>query len=131
MDRGKYERTKGIRKQIGKKLKGRKKSPKAHKFPKGKEHPFWKGGRSRWYKEGYYTAEYLKWRKKVFEKDNYTCQKCGAKGNKVYLTAHHKKSWTHFPKLRFIVSNGETLCEDCHKSTDNYKGRAKRKKSWQ
>ena len=118
------------KKKISRGMKGRKKSSKAHKFPKGEKHPFWKGGRSRWYKEGYYTTEYIKWRTKVFERDNYTCQKCGAKGNKVYLTAHHIKSWTHYPKLRFLLSNGLTLCEDCHNLTDNYKGRAKGKKPW-
>ena len=61
---------------------------------------------------------YKKWREKVFKRDNYTCQKCGAKSKKnkqVYLEAHHIKGWTKYPKLRFVVSNGLTLCEKCHK----------------
>jgi len=90
---------------------------------KGTENPNWKGGTSRNYKTGYYSREYIIWRIAVFTRDNYTCQKCGANGNKKYLTAHHIKSFAHYPELRFEVDNGETLCEDCHKETDNYKGR--------
>ena len=83
----------------------------------------WKGGISRTYKTGYYTPKYREWRIKVFERDNYTCQKCGVSGNKKYLTAHHIKSFSHYPELRFSLSNGITLCEPCHSKTDNYKGR--------
>lgn len=93
----------------------------------GENHHFWKGGRSREYKTGYYSTKYLDWRKAVFERDNYVCQKCGVTGNKEYLTAHHIKSFTYYPKLRFVISNGVTLCEKCHELTDNYKGRANRK----
>lgn len=87
----------------------------------GDKNPNWKGGRSKGYKTGYYSLEYKQWRTSVFEKDNYKCKICGVTG--VYLTAHHIKSFARFPKLRFEISNGMTLCEDCHKSTDNYKGR--------
>lgn len=62
---------------------------------------------------------------KVFERDNFTCQFCEVRG--VYLTVHHIKSWANFPELRFVVDNGITLCEECHKLTDNYKGRNKNK----
>lgn len=105
---------------------GRKKSPKAYSFPKGEKHPLWKGGNSRWYKEGYWTPEYHKWRQEVFERDDWTCQTCGnrcSKENPVYLTAHHIKSWARFPESRFDVDNGLTLCSECHKKTDNFKGR--------
>ena len=44
---------------------------------------------------------------------------CGLRG--CYLEAHHKKSWSKFPKLRLNIENGITLCLDCHKLTDNYK----------
>ena len=93
----------------------------------GKQHHLWKGGISKGYKTGYYSRAYKDWRTKVFTRDKYICQQCGVSGNKKYLTAHHIKSFANYPKLRFDVNNGKTLCEDCHKLTDNYKGRANRK----
>ena len=91
---------------------------------KGKNHKWWKGGKSKNYKEGYYSAEYKQWRLQIFERDFYKCQGCNKVGG--YLTAHHIKSWAKYPKLRFDINNGITLCEDCHKLTDNYKGRGKK-----
>ena len=91
---------------------------------KGKNHPNWKGGTSKAYKTGYFRVEYKEWRRKVFERDNYACKKCGFKGSQGYLTAHHIKSFAKYPELKFIVSNGITLCRDCHSLTDNYKGRS-------
>ncbi len=93
---------------------------------KGEKCNFWKGGISRSYKTGYYSAEYKRWRMAVFERDNWTCQFCGIRGNQTggYLTAHHIKSFSKFPNLRFIINNGITLCDECHKLTDNYKGKS-------
>lgn len=88
---------------------------------RGKDNNKWKGGISRGYKTGYYSTEYKNWRLKVFTRDNYICQGCGARG--IYLTAHHIKSFAHFPELRFDLNNGLTLCETCHSKTDNYKGK--------
>lgn len=104
----------------------RKTKIKSKKTPKGKKHSNWKGGNSRGYKTGYYSAEYKKWRKKVFERDDYICQKCKGKRGQ-YITAHHIKSFAKYPKLRFEISNGITLCEKCHSETDNYKGRGNKK----
>lgn len=89
---------------------------------KGENHPNWKGGVSRGYKTGYYSLEYKNWRKAVFLRDDFKCCECDSDG---YITAHHIKSFAHYPDLRFELSNGKTLCEECHKKTDNYKGRAK------
>ncbi|HIH22634.1 TPA: HNH endonuclease [Candidatus Micrarchaeota archaeon] len=93
----------------------------------GTNHWNWKGGTSKGYRNGYYSLGYKNWRRKVFERDSFTCQGCGVKGNKKYLTVHHIKSFVHYKKLRYELSNGITLCESCHSKTDNYKGRAKRK----
>lgn len=89
----------------------------AHLKPEAKVHR-----RERYYH--YMDKPYRDWRKAVFERDNYVCQDCGAKGG--YLTAHHIKSWAKYPELRYELSNGKTLCEPCHTRTDNYKGRAKK-----
>ena len=51
------------------------------------------------------------WRAAVLKRDGYTCQHCG---NKQHLQAHHIKEWAKFPALRFVVSNGLTLCQPCH-----------------
>jgi 5-methylcytosine-specific restriction endonuclease McrA len=89
---------------------------------RGEDNPLWKGGNSRGYKTGYYSKEYKEWRKSVFERDGYICVECCYAG---YVTAHHIKSFAHYPELRFDINNGITLCESCHSKTDNYKGRAK------
>lgn len=59
------------------------------------------------------SAQIKFWRTKVFERDNFTCQKCKCKGGK--LNAHHIKPFALFPHLRTELSNGITLCETCHK----------------
>jgi len=69
------------------------------------------------------TAEYKKWRLAVFTRDNFTCVNCKKVGG--YLEAHHIKSWAKYPKLRLNINNGITLCRDCHKLTDNYKGKGR------
>lgn len=56
--------------------------------------------------------EYKEWRKKVFERDNYTCRDCNIKW--LYIEAHHKKSFTEYPELRYDVDNWLTLCKKCH-----------------
>lgn len=52
------------------------------------------------------------WRKAVFERDNYTCKCCNARG--VTLNAHHLFDYQHHRELALDVSNGVTLCKDCH-----------------
>jgi len=90
---------------------------------KGKKNCNWKGGITPINEKIRKSPKYNNWRTEVFEKDNYTCQKCGQIGGN--LRAHHIKSFSNYPELRFEVSNGLTLCEDCHKETDNYGERVK------
>ncbi len=89
--------------------------------------------------------EYDNWRKQVFQRDRYTCQKCAKTG--IYVEPHHKKSFSlllkdflkkHYNfspikhkniliKLAMLhepfwnVNNGQTLCSECHAKTDTYK----------
>lgn len=60
------------------------------------------------------SCEYKKWRKSVFERDDYTCQRCGAIG--VHLNAHHVMPFAYYPDLRTDIDNGITLCVTCHKA---------------
>jgi 5-methylcytosine-specific restriction endonuclease McrA len=60
---------------------------------------------------------YKKWRKAVFTRDDFKCQNCGSKKN---LEAHHIEPFSVSPDLMYIVDNGLTLCKDCHKKTDSY-----------
>lgn len=84
----------------------------------------WQGGKSK-NVHSVTTPAYREWRISVFNRDNFTCQGCGVRG--CYLEAHHVKSWAKFPTLRFDIENGATLCRDCHKLTDNYKGKSNKK----
>lgn len=91
---------------------------KAGERQRGKRHYNWKGGKSR---DKHTTFQYRQWRSDVFQRDNWVCQTCGERG--IYLEAHHIKSWSQYPKLRYELNNGVALCKECHKLTDNYKGR--------
>jgi hypothetical protein len=64
---------------------------------------------------------YVRWRKKIYKRDNYICQKCNSRGGQ--LNAHHIKSWASNKKLRLVKSNGITFCEDCHKQFHKKYGR--------
>lgn len=79
----------------------------------GTSHPLWNNGSSGERSRAWVSREYKAWRKAVFERDNYTCQKCGDTqgGN---LNAHHIKPFAQYKELRYDVSNGITLCEKCH-----------------
>ncbi|MDN3953862.1 HNH endonuclease [Sporolactobacillus laevolacticus] len=79
------------------------------------KHPNWDPNISddeRRKKRHYY--EYLVWRKKVYERDYYTCKCCGeSKGGN--LVAHHIINYSQNKKMRTNVANGITLCKKCHK----------------
>ena len=79
---------------------------------KGKGNPNWKGGLTQRAKGIRRSPDFFQWRKSVLEKDNRTCLDCGAKSN---LDAHHIRPIIEYPEGIFEVSNGMTLCKDCHK----------------
>ncbi len=93
---------------------------------RGKNSPTWQGGITPVNAKIRNSIEYKGWREKVFKRDNWTCVWCesrSAKGKKVVLNADHIQSFAKYPKLRLVVSNGRTLCLNCHKLTDNYLNR--------
>jgi len=72
----------------------------------GKNHPAWKGGCK---KNERNDPAYHLWRKEVFKK----FPKCILNSDECsgYRIAHHIYSWSDYPKLRYKVSNGVTLCQ--------------------
>ena len=104
---------------------------------RGKNSNFWKGGITIISKKIKQLLQYRHWRTSVFERDNYTCQKCKQKSGN--LEAHHIKAFSLILKENNIktlddarncnelwdINNGQTLCKDCHKLTDNYGGNKK------
>jgi 5-methylcytosine-specific restriction endonuclease McrA len=69
------------------------------------------------------TSKYLSWTREVIERDNHVCKLCEAKTN---LIVHHiiplnvivklqHKRHDIFELLLYDLTNGLTLCKDCHK----------------
>lgn len=54
-----------------------------------------------------------KWRKQIYKKFNYTCQKCHQ--NNCMIHAHHIFGWADYPELRFNIDNGICFCKECHR----------------
>lgn len=84
---------------------------KKHKV-NGESHWNWQGGKTNKREKARKSVKYKNWRKLVFKKDNHTCRDCKKRGGNLY--AHHIKSFSDYPKLRYKVENGETLCINCH-----------------
>lgn len=81
----------------------------------GENNPAWKGGttpeRQRLYRAGHWQELV----KQIYERDGYTCQRCGApKTARRGLHAHHLAPWADAPALRFDHANLITLCRTCH-----------------
>lgn len=66
-----------------------------------------------------YTQKINKWKLAVYERDNYTCQICGHKGEPGVkignIQAHHIKPKETFPEFTFHIKNGACLCASCHR----------------
>ena len=63
-----------------------------------------------------YKDQYEAWKKSVFKRDKYKCQMPTCSKKNRAIQAHHIRTWAAAPSLRFEISNGITLCYDCHKS---------------
>jgi len=89
---------------------------------KGERGSNWKGGTSPINKTIRHGIEFRLWREAVFTRDDYTCQKCGARG--VYLHPHHILNFAQHEELRFAIDNGITFCKDCHNDFHSLFGKA-------
>lgn len=89
----------------------------------GENHGNWKGGISGQRQKLMSTKVYKTWRTEIYERDNYTCQKCKQVGYK--LRAHHIESYAEHENKRCDVDNGVTLCDKCHLKFHKIYGRNK------
>lgn len=64
-------------------------------------------------KRNYDDPIYKDWRLKVYKRDRFTCQMPRCKSKKK-LQAHHIQKWSSAAILRYDISNGITLCRECH-----------------
>lgn len=131
--KGGYKLSEETKKKISEGLKGENnpaKRPEVRKkqaeIRKGNRSHFWKGGITSQNEIIRKSIEFTLWRKIIFQRDNFTCQECGARsgnGKRIELHSHHKKSFANFPELRFDIDNGITLCKNCHKEQAIIRGR--------
>ena len=94
--------------------KGRHHSPehraKIAEAQKGPKSWNWKGGG--YVKGERETPEYRMWRRSVLKRDAYTCQECGVRKGRIH--AHHIVAWAIDLSKRYDVTNGLSLCVQCH-----------------
>lgn len=67
-----------------------------------------------------YDENYRVWRKSVFERDDYTCKCCSVKGG--ILNAYHLDGFHWNVERRYDLTNGITLCNECHRDFHNKYG---------
>ena len=77
---------------------------------KPSEQNTWKGGIAKINQTGRGGRKYRIWMDSVMSIFKYKCFVC----RDIAYHAHHIKGWTEFPELRYEISNGVALCEDCH-----------------
>jgi 5-methylcytosine-specific restriction endonuclease McrA len=94
--------------KIGMKLRGR-----TYEERRGENHPNWKSEKTDEEREQERKyPEYNEWRRSVFARDDYTCQCCGQVGYD--LVSHHLDGYHWCKEKRVELSNGITLCVECH-----------------
>jgi len=103
----------------------------------GERSPNWKRGITKVAKQVRTCDRYKQWRKSIFKRDHYECQFCGAMGR---LQVDHIKPFSFIlneEKVKTMedamksealwdMSNGRTLCEECHRKTPTFSLQSKR-----
>lgn len=101
----------------------------------GKNASNWKGGRTKLEKLLKGSVLYKEWRTAVYERDKFSCKKCGASGGS--LNADHfpvpycmildmenitslKDAIENPESILWKIENGRTLCEGCHRVTKTW-----------
>lgn len=105
---------------------------KCSEWQKGKPKPATSGDRNHLWRGGITPINrairnslvYRLWREAVFIRDDYRCLDCGTRGGR--LNADHIYPFALFPRLRLMLENGRTLCEECHKLTPTFGGRSRK-----
>lgn len=83
----------------------------------GPDNPNWRGGiQLKRPERNRYPAKM--WVKAVKDRDGWACVECKSTDR---LHAHHIKRWQAYPDLRYEVSNGVTLCHECHLRAHGWK----------
>lgn len=93
---------------------------------RGNKNHQWKGGITPLVQQIRHCFKYRQWISDIFTRDDYTCQKCWARGGR--LNAHHIKEFNIIFKENQIktleeallceelwnINNGITFCKECH-----------------
>lgn len=81
----------------------------------GKNSPFWIKDRTKLKKSERRDrdVQYIYWRKEIKNRDEWKCR-LSSDVCKGQLEAHHIFNWTDYPELRYVLTNGITLCHSHH-----------------
>ena len=96
-------------------------------------HPWWRGGVSSLREQIYGSENWKRWRKTIFERDDYSCQICGERGRRLcvdhypdpfskILFEEKIKSLKEAEKCERLwdIGNGRVLCIKHHRLTPTY-----------
>lgn len=114
-------------KKISKALKGKRNSWAKPPHFRREKHWNWKGGITPLVSQIRRCFKYYQWRRDVFTRDDFTCQRCGTKGGWIEAD-HYPKKFSdifHENKIKTLgealnckelwnINNGRTLCKKCH-----------------
>lgn len=86
---------------------------------KGDKCYLWKGGITTENHKIRQSLEYKTFVRDCLTRDGFTCQVCKVVGGN--LEVHHIKSFSKNKELRTDITNGVTLCKNCHSDVDEHR----------